>query len=268
MTKALDHPVERSSERARCGLHPAQREIEIDRLLKRQGFVPFGELCARLEASRATVRRDLERMALAGTVRRVRGGIKPADGATLASAPGVEDGQRDAIAAAAAGLLAHGEAIIIDGGGATDALCHHLDGLDLQVLTNSLAIAGALSKQIGTRVMVPGGSLHPKQGIIVDPFEGREERFRGSKVLIWAEALGAQGLMQSDPLLIRAEQKLMHQADELIVLAEPAAFSRSACFILCALDEIDVVVTSGPVAEAHRERFEQHGVRLVVVDGR
>ena len=193
---------------------------------------------------------------MAGTVRRVRGGIEARRTAwrrSLPTRPSVTIRATPSLAAAA-GLLAHGEGHHHRWRAAPiDALCPHLDGLDLQVLTNSLAIAGALSKQIGTRVMMPGGSLHPKQGIIVDPFEGREERFRGSKVLIWAEALGAQGLMQSDPLLIRAEQKLMRQADELIVLAEPAALARSACFISAAPSTRSTSSSpAGPVAEAHR----------------
>ena len=50
-------------------MHAAQRDAEITRLLNSQGFVSFKQLCDRLEASSATIRRDLERLDRRGSDR-------------------------------------------------------------------------------------------------------------------------------------------------------------------------------------------------------
>src|SRR4029079_13030072 len=61
-------------------MHSAERERVILEYLDRQGFVSFAELEGRVEASPATIRRDLERMTTAGLITRVRGGAKRAEG--------------------------------------------------------------------------------------------------------------------------------------------------------------------------------------------
>ena len=59
--------------------------------------------------------------------------------------------------------------------------------------------------------------------------------------------------MQADVVLIQAEQKLMDKADQLIVLADSSKFRASATFLVCGLDEIDIVVTdAGPARIGHR----------------
>src|SRR5258706_8524038 len=57
-------------------LHAQQREAEIIRLLQSLGFISFKQLCQQLEASSATIRRDLDRLAAQGVIDRVRGGTR------------------------------------------------------------------------------------------------------------------------------------------------------------------------------------------------
>src|ERR1700733_12091211 len=135
-------------------MHSAQRDAEISRLLHAQGFISFKQLCQRLDASSATIRRDLERLETQGLIERVRGGARLKEGRTaqpsnrLVGAPFEQNRSRHADAKAAIGraaakLCTQGEAIIIDGGTTTFQMCEHLEGLDLQVLTNSLHIVNA-----------------------------------------------------------------------------------------------------------------------------
>ena len=49
--------------------------------------------------------------------------------------------------------------------------------------------------------------------------------------------------MEADPLLIQAEQKLINQADELVVLIDATKFERRSSLILCGLDRIATVIT-------------------------
>jgi len=257
-------------------MHAAQRDAEITRLLNSQGFISFKQLCDRLEASSATIRRDLERLDAEGRIERVRGGArlrngaKPVSSDRLVGAPFEENKTRfaeekAAIGRAAAKLCERGEAIIIDGGTTTFQMCSHLEGLNLQVLTNSLHIVGELLPQPGARVSVPGGAVFREQNIILSPFEDDGiNRYHATKLFMGAAAIGPRGLMQADVVLIQAEQKLMDKADQLIVLADSSKFRGSATFLVCGLDEIDTVITDAGLREADLDLLRAHDVEVVI----
>jgi DeoR family ulaG and ulaABCDEF operon transcriptional repressor len=257
-------------------MHAAQRDAEITRLLNSQGFISFKQLCDRLEASSATIRRDLERLDAEGLIERVRGGARLRNGAKPVSSDRLigasfEENktrfavEKAAIGRAAAKLCERGEAIIIDGGTTTFQMCAHLEGLNLQVLTNSLHIVGELLPQPGARVSVPGGAVFREQNIILSPFEDDGiNRYHASKLFMGAAAIGQRGLMQADVVLIQAEQKLMDKADQLIVLADSSKFRGSATFLVCGLDEIDIVITDAGLRETDLDLLKAHEVEVII----
>ncbi|MGH6993656.1 MAG: DeoR/GlpR family DNA-binding transcription regulator, partial [Caulobacteraceae bacterium] len=210
-------------------MHPSQRDAEILKQIESDGFVTFRQLCARLDASAATIRRDLERLEMAGRIERVRGGARrtPERAAERLAGTSFETNlarmapEKAAIGRVAAALCRPGEAIIIDGGTTTFQMCAHLAGLELQVLTNSLHIVGELLGQSGTRISVPGGAIFREQNIILSPFdEDGLSRYQAAKLFMGAAAIGPRGLMQADVVLIQAERKLMQRADQMIILAD------------------------------------------------
>ena len=81
----------------------------------------------------------------------------------------------------------------------------------------------------------------------------------------WArKGLGPLGLMESDPLLIQAEQKLIDQADELVVLAEFVE-------IQAALEPDPVrpgadstVITDDGIEDREAKMLESAGVTLII----
>lgn len=256
-------------------MHASQRDAEILRLLQSRGFVAFRQLSQRLDASSATIRRDLERLESEGRIARVRGGARlsaeaAAAAERLAGTPFElnrtrHSAEKAAIGRAAAALCQRGEAVIIDGGTTTFQMRPHLAGLELQVLTNSLHIVGELLPQARTRVSVPGGAIFREQNIILSPFEDDGlARYHASKLFMGAAAVGPRGLMQADVVLIQAEQKLMSRADKLIVLVGSSKFRTSASFVVCDLDAIDTVVTDAGVTEAEVRILMDHGVEVVI----
>ncbi len=257
-------------------MHASQRDSAILGLLQNDGFVSFRQLCQKLDASSATIRRDLERLEADGRLERVRGGAKltaeAAAAERLVGAPFELNRTRHArekaaIGRAAAALCQRGEALIIDGGTTTFQMCAHLEGLEPQVLTNSLHIVGELLRQPGARVSVPGGAIFREQNIILSPFEDDGlARYHASKLFMGAAAVGPRGLMQADVVLIQAEQKLMDKADKLIVLADSSKFRTSASFLVCGLDAIDVVVTDKGVTEPELAMLRDHGIEVVVAE--
>jgi DeoR family transcriptional regulator, ulaG and ulaABCDEF operon transcriptional repressor len=259
-------------------MHATERERLILSLMQDRGFVSFQELDAKVDASPATIRRDLERMSQQGLVTRVRGGAK-LPGPREPVGPGVQQlggvpfheniahhrEQKAAIGKAAAALCSPGEAVMIDGGSTTLQMCPHLDGLNLQVLTNSLHIVDALLPQASTRILVPAGSVFREQNIILSA-AGEESmpRFHAPKLFMGAAAVGPAGIMQADVVLVAAERRLIDRAEEIILLVDSSKFHGPSGHVVCGLDEIHVVVTDAGVTDDERRMVERAGARLIV----
>ncbi|KPF89632.1 DeoR/GlpR family DNA-binding transcription regulator [Novosphingobium sp. AAP93] len=256
-------------------MHAAEREKVIVEAMQGTGFVTYRELEATLEASPATIRRDLARLEDAGAIVRVHGGAKLAEGPRapvlqLAGTPFDQSINRNmaakrAIGAAAALRCEPGEGVMIDGGTTTLQMCPHLAGLGLQVLTNSLHIVNALLPQAGTRILVPSGTVFREQNIILAA-AGEESmpRFHAPKLFMGAASVGPQGVMQQDVVLVAAERRLIDRAEQVILLVDSAKFASGSGTIVCGLDEVDVLVTDAGIAPEHAAMVKAAGVELVV----
>lgn len=254
-------------------MHANERERLIFAAMEPTGFVSYRDLESRLDASPATIRRDLARLEGEQRIVRVHGGARlpEPDGARLLGTPFDQsitqnlDAKR-AIGRAAATLVDPGEGIMIDGGSTTLQMCAHLAGLDCQVLTNSLHIVNALLPQHGTRILLPSGALFREQNIILAPAgEDSMPRFHAPKLFMGAAAVGPQGVMQTDVILVSAERRLIDRAEQVILLVDSSKFSTQSGNIVCGLDEIDTVITDA-VPAAMADKLRQAGVAIVIAN--
>ena len=257
-------------------MHAAERERLILEALRPNGFVTYRDLENQLDASPATIRRDLTRLEGEGRIARVHGGAKLPDedrpealhsliGTPFDQAITLNLSAKQAIGRAAAALCEPGEGIMIDGGTTTLQMCPHLAGLDLQVLTNSLHIVNALLPQTGTRILLPSGSVFREQNIILAPSgEDSMPRFHAPKLFMGAAAVGPQGVMQADVVLVAAERRLMDRAEQVILLVDSSKFQSSSGAIVCGLDEVDMIITDDGIGDDMRRAVSAAGVRLVI----
>ncbi len=260
-------------------MHAAEREKLIVEAATITGFVTYRQLEARLDASPATIRRDLSRLEEAGTLQRVHGGAKligavSSGGADTAlqlhGTPFVEAitqhlAQKQAIGKVAASLCEPGEGVMIDGGTTTLQMCPHLAGLDLQVLTNSLHIVNALLTQAGTRILLPSGSVFREQNIILAPTgEDSMPRFHAPKLFMGAAAVGPQGVMQADVILVSSQRRLIDRAEDVILMVDSSKFVTSSGAIVCRLDEMNTIITDKGIDPAMAQQIEAAGVRLII----
>jgi DeoR family transcriptional regulator, ulaG and ulaABCDEF operon transcriptional repressor len=255
-------------------MHAAEREKMIFEAIGLTGFVSYRILEARLAASPATIRRDLARLEGQGRIARVHGGASLVDKSfQLAGTPfdlsiTQNLAAKRAIGKAAAALCEPGEGVMIDGGTTTLQVCPHLAGLDLQVLTNSLHIAGALLPQAGTRILLPSGTVFREQNIILAPAgEDSMPRFHAPKLFMGAAAVGPQGVMQDDIILVAAERRLIDRAEQVILLVDSSKFHSSSGAIVCGLDEVDVLITDSALGEEMTGAIRDAGVRLIIAEG-
>lgn len=255
-------------------MHASERLSIIEGEVRRLGFVTFRHLEGLLNASPATIRRDLAKLADDGKIERVHGGVNLAgridEPLRLAGAPFQESKslfpkEKAAIGKAAAALCEYGEGVMIDGGSTTLQMCPFIEGLGLQVLTNSLHIVNALLPQRDTRIIVPSGTVFREQNIILSA-SGEESmpRFHAPKLFLGAAAIGPQGLMQADVILVAAERRLIERAERIILLVDHSKFVKSSGNVVCDLSEIDTVVTDAGVAKEHVQMLRNAGVNVVI----
>ncbi|MBC2666782.1 DeoR/GlpR transcriptional regulator [Novosphingobium flavum] len=257
-------------------MHAAERERLIVEAMRPNGFVSYRDLEGMLDASPATIRRDLSRLEETGQIVRVHGGAKLPEGEGARPGPlqlaGTPFDQaitqnlaaKLTIGRTAAALVQPGEGVMIDGGTTTLQMCPHLEGLDCQVLTNSLHIVTALLPQAGTRILVPSGTVFREQNIILAA-AGEESmpRFHAPKLFMGAAAIGPQGVMQADVVLVAAERRLIDRAEEVILLVDSTKFRTQSGTIVCGLDEVDTVITDA-LPPQMEEVLLAAGVRVMI----
>ena len=254
-------------------MHETERHRLILSAVQERPIVTVGELVALTETSEATIRRDIATLDKQKRLRRVRGGaeaIAPPPLPGLAGRPysvnqSINAEQKQVIAREAVALCDDGDPIIINGGTTTFQMVHPLANRRVQVMTNSFPIAEHLLKHTKNTVMVPGGALYREQNIILSPFENDMTRhFYAKRMFMGAHGLGPMGLMEADPLLIQAEEKLIGQADELVVLVDSSKFDNRSSLVLCGLDRIDIVITDEGISDRVASMLEAAEVSVIV----
>ena len=254
-------------------MHEIERQRIILGEVAEKPVVTVAELVALTGASEATIRRDIGALHVAGKLRRVRGGaeaLHPPQVLGIAGRPfsvneGVNIDKKRAIASAAVELCEDGDSIIINGGTTTFQMVHDLARRRMQILTNSFPIAEHLLRNSKNTITVPGGAIYREQNIILSPFENDVTRnFYARRMFMSARGISSLGVMEGDPLLIQAEQKLLNQADELVLLIDSSKFQNRSSLILCPLERVHTVITDAGVSSRDAKTVEQAGIRLIV----
>ncbi|KEP67937.1 DeoR faimly transcriptional regulator [Thioclava dalianensis] len=254
-------------------MHEKERHRIILSAVQDRPVVTVPDLCALTGASEATIRRDIASLHVAKRLRRVRGGaeaLNPTKFPGLAGRPftvneTIRIAQKQAIARAAVELCDDGDPVIINGGTTTFQMVHPLATRQMQVFTNSFPIAEHLLKHSKNTILLSGGVIYREQNIVLSPFENDVTRnFYAKRMFMGAQGMGPLGLMEADPLLIQAEQKLIGQADELIVLVDSTKFQKRSSLVLCPLDRAHTLITDDEITDRAAAMLEAAGVNLIV----
>ncbi|WP_181703917.1 DeoR/GlpR family DNA-binding transcription regulator [Chthonobacter albigriseus] len=254
-------------------MHERERHRLILSAIHERPIATVQDIVELTGASEATIRRDIAALALQNRLRKVRGGaeaLHPPQIGTLVARPFRVDetlntAQKRAIAREAVRLCQDGEAIIINGGTTTFQMVHHLAGRRLQVLTNSFPIAEHLVKHSKCTVILPAGAVYREQNIILSPFENDGiAHFYARRMFMSARGISALGIMEQDSLIIQSEQRLMRQADELVLLVDSSKFQNRSSLILCPLERATTIITDDGITDEARRLVENAGTDLVI----
>ncbi|CAM5277015.1 DeoR/GlpR family DNA-binding transcription regulator [Frigidibacter albus] len=254
-------------------MHESERHRIILSTVEGRPVVSVSDLVTLTGASEATIRRDIAALHVQKKLRRVRGGaesVAPPQFVGINARPfsvneGIRLAEKRAIARAAVDLCSDGEAIIINGGTTTFQMVHMLTAKRLQVFTNSFPIAEHLLKHSKNTVLLPAGAIYREQNITLSPFdEDGSRNFYATRMFMGCRGIGPLGVMEGDPMLVQAEQKLIGQADELIILADSSKFGARSSLLLCPLARIHTVITDDGIGDRAAAMLEAADVRLIV----
>ncbi|QJE01958.1 DeoR/GlpR transcriptional regulator [Massilia forsythiae] len=252
-----------------------KRRKRLLKLLAEHQAATVQQLVEWLNASPATVRRDISWLAARNLLTRTRGGAEnllPKKRQFALSSETFQNNiqcyaaRKRAIARHAASMCADGETIIINGGTTTFMMAEFLSERQCKILTNSFLMAERLLISSENEIIVPGGKVYREQNVILSPFDNDiTQHHYASKMFMSVYGLSLLGLMEADPLLIQAEKRLISQAEELVVLADSSKFAKKAGLILCGLDRVAHVITDTNASDSAVQLLEQYGVNVVTV---
>jgi DeoR/GlpR family transcriptional regulator of sugar metabolism len=238
-------------------LAETRRKLLLD-LIARQGFATLEELAKVLAVSESTIRRDLEALDQGGVVKRTHGGAVYSG--ELRGMPAFDE---RAIGRAAAALVDDGETVLLDGGTTTLEVARALVGRPVQVVTNSLPIAQLVASAKQTDLILIGGYVYPRTGVAMGPLAAATmQGLRVRKAMMGAGGVVAEGVYNSNSLLVETERQMMQCAQEVVLVADRTKFGRLSLTRLCGLDEIDAVVTDAGLNPEYRALLEAAGVRI------
>jgi len=231
-------------------------------------------LAAELNVSQSTVRRDVEMLEGSGVVERTHGGVIWVGDRSNSAGPyafhqrmGYQSDVKHRIAQAASKLVQPGQTILIDGGTTTFYLAQELLGKPLQIVTNSLPIANLFLNDEQVELVLTGGVMYPRHGVLLGPMVENVLATIHTKTLFMSVAGIHEGtLYNQNMLLVQAEQRMMEQTQEVVLLADSGKFGQQALSRLCPLSEIDIVVSDENLAPEQRDLVRAAGCELIIAE--
>ena len=245
-----------------------ERRSRILKLAEELGFVSLQRLVSELGASESTVRRDLDFLDATGHIQRTRGGASfLGDSQTDFDARRrLASQEKQRIARRVVDLISEGETVLLDGGTTTLEVARYLVGKSLQVLTNSLPIAALLMNRAEIELIFIGGYVYPKTGVALGEQSVEAlKRMHATRLVMSTGGITAEGLFNSNALLVETERQMIRAADRVTLVADSSKFGQRALSHLCSLDVLDEIVTDEGVSGEWCQVMESAGVRMDVL---
>jgi len=245
-----------------------ERQKRIEEHLFRMEFASLEELSELVDASVATVRRDLGVLEGKGTVQRTHGGAKLVNPRSDEFAFNARDthqlDEKEAIGKACADLIPPNRTVIIDAGTTCFHVARHLESKTPQVFTNSLPVANLFAGANKLEVVVSGGVIYPRLGVLVGPLAVEAfSKIRADVAIMSCGGVTLEGITNSHGLLIEIQKAMIEAARRVIFCIDSSKFGRQSISKLCDLDAIDTIVTDKAAPADLLRALRKRGVEIV-----
>jgi DeoR family transcriptional regulator of aga operon len=265
--------MNRTNETDTQQLGALERQLAILQWVNTKGKASVHELSRHFGVSEVTIRLDLTLLDEKSLLVRSRGGALVNNTVmrelTLREKHGEHAALKRKLGQAVAGLISNGERIILDSGTTTEEVAIALrNHQDLVVMTNGLNVANQLALAEGIEVMVAGGMLRRKSM----SFHGTAAEIGLQHLHFDKVVLGVDGFDLKLGLTTHFEaeaslNRLMCEVSEQIIVAtDSSKFQRRGFHAICAIREIDVLVTDSGIPVEYSERLEHLGTKVIIIE--
>lgn len=246
-----------------------ERQKRIEEYLQKVEFASLDELAEYVDASTSTVRRDLTLLEAGGLLRRTHGGARllapPTDEFTFSARDTHQLAEKEAIAKTCAELIIANQTVIVDAGSTLFHVARHLEPKTPQIVTNSLPVANLFAAANRLEIVVSGGVIYPRLGVLVGPLA--VESFSGihaDVALMSAGGITQEGITNSHGLLIDIQRAMMQAAQKVIFCMDHTKLGRKSVSFLCDLTAIDTVITDSQASENLVAELRSHDVEVII----
>jgi DeoR/GlpR family transcriptional regulator of sugar metabolism len=251
-------------------MQPEARQKRIEEFLQKAEFASLEELALHVEASTSTVRRDLAMLEAAGTLRRTHGGarlaVPPSDEYAFASRDSRQSSEKEAIGRACAELIQPNETVIIDGGTTTFHVAKYLESKTPQIITNSLPVANLFAATSKVELILSGGVIYPRLGVLVGPLAVEAfAKIHADVAVMSGGGITLDGVSNSHGLLIEIQREMIRGAQRVIFCFDSTKLGRRSVSELCGLDCIDTIVTDAGAPPELVAALREKGLEVVMV---
>lgn len=231
------------------------------------------DLCEILDASEATVRRDLEWLEKEGILERTHGGAianqrmiyEPEYPQRAQRLP--EEKRR--IGGLAASMIEKGDIVFLNSGTTTTQVIHQIQNdASISVFTNNLSSVLEASEP-GFHHFLIGGEFQPRSNSLAGRFaiENLDHVF-ANKAILGVDGIslkhGCTVPSNDEAEVIR--QMISHTKGEIIIVADHSKWGVVSNFQIATIDEIDRLITDKEFDPSAFESLSTHGVEISISD--
>ena len=240
--------------------------------LKEQGRVSVKNLSAAMNVSAVTIRQDLRALEEVGLLERTYGGAVRRESTSVAPEMsfhvrvGKLRHEKEAIAAAAAGLIEEGDTVALDASSSVFALVPHLKNFRrLTVITNSLITAQSFLDSPHVAVLLPGGRLRRDSISIVGRPDGLPD------VNLNIGFFGARGISlpggasDVDGDEVAVKHAMVQRCVRAVVLVDGSKWGQVAPYTFIKTEHVTHIITSDAAPTDALAQFRARGIQVDVV---
>jgi len=245
------------------------RQKRIEEFLQKAEFASLEELARQIGVSTSTVRRDVIALETAGLLRRTHGGARllnpPSDEFIFTLRDTHQLAEKEAIGRACAELVRPNETVIIDAGTTVFHVAKYLEPKTPQIITNSLPVANLFAANNRVELIVSGGVIYPRLGVLVGPLAVESfRRIHADAAIMSAGGITLEGVTNSHGLLIEIQHAMIAAAERVIFCFDSTKLGRRSVSFLCNLDCIDAIVTDSAAPAALLAQFRAQPLEVIV----
>ena len=245
------------------------RQKLIEGHLQKVEFASLDELAEKVGASVSTVRRDVTILEAAGGVKRTHGGARllnpKSDEFTFAKRDTHNLEAKEAIGRACAEQVQPNQTIILDAGTTVYHVARHLESKTPHIITNSLPVANLYAADHRVEVVVSGGVIYPRLGVLVGPLAVEAfAKIHADVAIMSAGGITPAGITNSHGLLIDIQRAMIHAAQKVIFCFDHVKLGRQSVSHLCGLESVDMIVTDSAAPAELVESIRAQGVEVIV----